>query len=168
MHGNENKETRRPRRRFSVEEKARVVALYRGSGLTRVEDDAYRPNCTGFAACFLRASAPTSSQLRLHFAKPSELHGSRNRFRQRSAPKQPMRNIAANERGKQGELDSDDLFANRVATPCISFRRTAVPPEGVRVMIGWRTVRRDKGAAVSEFQQFCFPKMLSAIIVRKD
>jgi hypothetical protein len=34
---NENEETRRPRRRFSAEEKARVVGLYRKSGLTRVE-----------------------------------------------------------------------------------------------------------------------------------
>jgi transposase-like protein len=34
---NENEKTRRPRRRFSAEEKARVVGLYRESGLTRVE-----------------------------------------------------------------------------------------------------------------------------------
>jgi transposase len=33
----ENEETRRPRRRFSAEEKARVVGLYKESGLTRVE-----------------------------------------------------------------------------------------------------------------------------------
>ena len=33
----ENEKTRRPRRRFSAEEKARVVALYKESGLTRVE-----------------------------------------------------------------------------------------------------------------------------------
>ena len=33
----ENKMTRRPRRRFSAEEKARVVGLYKQSGLTRVE-----------------------------------------------------------------------------------------------------------------------------------
>ena len=33
----ENEQTKRPRRRFSAEEKARVVALYQESGLTRVE-----------------------------------------------------------------------------------------------------------------------------------
>jgi hypothetical protein len=33
----ENELTRRPRRRFSAEEKTRVVALYKESGLTRVE-----------------------------------------------------------------------------------------------------------------------------------
>ena len=33
----ENEMTRRPRRRFSAEEKARVVGQYRESGLTRVE-----------------------------------------------------------------------------------------------------------------------------------
>ncbi len=33
----ENELTRRPRRRFSAEEKARVVGLYKESGLTRVE-----------------------------------------------------------------------------------------------------------------------------------
>ena len=33
----ENEKTRRARRRFSAEEKARVVTLYRESGLTRVE-----------------------------------------------------------------------------------------------------------------------------------
>ena len=34
---NENGMTRRPRRRFSAEEKARIVGLYEESGLTRVE-----------------------------------------------------------------------------------------------------------------------------------
>ena len=34
---NENEMTRRPRRRFSAEEKARIVGLYKESGLTRVE-----------------------------------------------------------------------------------------------------------------------------------
>ena len=34
---NENEMTRRPRRRFSAEEKARIVGLYEESGLTRVE-----------------------------------------------------------------------------------------------------------------------------------
>ena len=33
----ENERTRRPRRRFSAEEKARVVGLYKESGLTRAE-----------------------------------------------------------------------------------------------------------------------------------
>jgi len=33
----ENKMIRRPRRRFSAEEKARIVGLYEQSGLTRVE-----------------------------------------------------------------------------------------------------------------------------------
>jgi transposase-like protein len=33
----ENQTIRRPRRRFSVEEKARVVGLYKQSGLTRSE-----------------------------------------------------------------------------------------------------------------------------------
>jgi hypothetical protein len=33
----ENEKTRRPRRRFSAGEKARVVGLYKESGLTRVE-----------------------------------------------------------------------------------------------------------------------------------
>ena len=33
----ENEMSRRPRRRFSAEEKARIVGLYEESGLTRVE-----------------------------------------------------------------------------------------------------------------------------------
>ena len=33
----EKEETRRPRRRFSAEEKARIVGLYKESGLTRVK-----------------------------------------------------------------------------------------------------------------------------------
>ena len=77
------------------------------------------PNCTGFAACFSRLLVPRRRKLRLRSAKPSESHGSRNRFRYRNAPKEPTQNFAGKKQAGQEDVDSDYLLLTH-PVPCLS------------------------------------------------
>jgi predicted ATPase len=60
---------------------------------------------------FLVAMRAEEPKLRLHFAQPSESHGSRNRLHWRSARKQLMQNTAAEEERLKGVTLSEDCFA---------------------------------------------------------
>src|SRR6516225_6812003 len=78
------------------------------------------PSCTCFAVCSSLLLAPPNLKLRLRSVKPSESRGSRSRFRTRSAPKQPTRNIVAKKRVRQEDVDSDYLFGNRLERPAFA------------------------------------------------
>ena len=61
--------------------------------------------------------APTRYKLRLHFAQPSESHGSRNRLHWRKSEKQPTRRTAAKKRPPSEGKGSDYLFDNFLQFP---------------------------------------------------
>ena len=65
--------------------------------------------------------------MRLHFAKPSESHESRNRFRYRNAQKQPTQNTVAKKRAGQEDVDSDHLFANSLERHAFRYNPCLLP-----------------------------------------